>query len=263
MTDHKICNHNPISSSSISSREFIEFYKLLLPSPNGTLVPAVTLDPSSWSQYCDINVVSNFAKFLVEESAKQELACSHFLSEVTFKNLSLTTIFLIIGIIGLVGNLLTIAVICQTPALQTFTNYFLANLAFSDFMLIIIGVPFDLFHLWKRNQAPTFIGYCEFTSTMISWFTYISIFTIVALTAERFVAICYPFSLISWFDKPKVLVGILAIWIVTFFPSFYLGMQFKQLSRDFCGKNHQLESGIGKCDFNGSIQFRYTFEVKI
>ena len=48
--------------------------------------------------------------------------------------------------------------------LQSKTTYFLASLAVSDLLLIIVGVPFDLVSLWSGSMAPAIIGYCEFTS---------------------------------------------------------------------------------------------------
>jgi hypothetical protein len=136
-----------------------------------------------------------------------------------------TIIFLIVGIIGFLGNLCTILVIIRTPQLHSQTNYFLANLAFSDLLLICVGVPFDMFYLWRTIGAPAFIGYCEVTSTSIGWFTYSSILTIVVLSAERLVGICYPFCLKSRVHPHAVIYTIIGIWIVAFIPSLLIGMQ--------------------------------------
>lgn len=75
-----------------------------------------------------------------------------------------TVIFFIVGLVGFFGNLCTIAVIIRTPTLHSQTNYFLANLALSDLLLICVGVPFDVFYLWQTIGAPAFFGYCEITS---------------------------------------------------------------------------------------------------
>lgn len=75
-----------------------------------------------------------------------------------------TAIFVVVGVIGFIGNLLTVVVIRRTPSLRTQTNYFLASLAVSDLLLILVGVPFDLFYLWRKHKVPAFSGYCELTS---------------------------------------------------------------------------------------------------
>ncbi|KAE9555877.1 hypothetical protein FO519_000857 [Halicephalobus sp. NKZ332] len=141
------------------------------------------------------------------------------------------------------------------------TNYFLASLAVSDLLLIAVGVPFDLVSLWRGSLAPAIIGYCEVTSTTISWFTFVSILIIVALTAERLVAICYPFYLESWFTSRRVVRLIIAIWGFAFFPSLYIGLQFKQVISDACGTVHLVDIGHGYCDFVGWVDFSYTFEI--
>ncbi|TKR81853.1 hypothetical protein L596_015659 [Steinernema carpocapsae] len=177
----------------------------------------------------------------------------------------LSLIFVIVGIAGVFGNLLTVVVIYKTPSLQSHTNYFLASLATSDLLLIVVGVPFDLFYLWRKSYAPAFAGYCEFTSTSISLFTFASILTIVMLTLERYVAICYPFSLRALFDKGTVKWIIYSTWIIAFFPSLYIGLQFKPVSKDFCGYNREVGSGMGSCDYVASetFPFPYTFELML
>jgi hypothetical protein len=62
-----------------------------------------------------------------------------------------------------------IQVILSTPALHSQTNYFLASLAVSDLLLILVGIPFDIFFLWRRKSiVPPFNGFCETTSESIS-----------------------------------------------------------------------------------------------
>lgn len=148
-----------------------------------------------------------------------------------------TVIFLIVGIVGFLGNLCTIAVIIRTPTLHSQTNYLLANLALSDLLLICIGVPFDVFYLWRTITAPAFAGYCEITSelserylnvglgTSIQWFTYTSILTIVVLSAERLVGICYPLCSKSHVHPNMVGYLVAATWSLAFIPSLFIGLQ--------------------------------------
>uniref|UniRef100_A0A7E4VHL3 G_PROTEIN_RECEP_F1_2 domain-containing protein n=1 Tax=Panagrellus redivivus TaxID=6233 RepID=A0A7E4VHL3_PANRE len=177
--------------------------------------------------------------------------------------LLMSSIFLIVGIVGFLGNLMTVAVIYRTPRLQSYTNYFLASLAMSDMLLIMVGVPFDLISLWRDNLAPAIYGYCETTSTAISWFTFASILLIVALTAERFVAICYPFSLKSYFTKKTVGWVVSGIWILSFCSSLYIGLQFTQVATDLCGNVLPVGVGHGSCNFVGWSDFDYAFEFML
>ncbi|CAK5044002.1 unnamed protein product [Meloidogyne enterolobii] len=140
----------------------------------------------------------------------------------------LLAVFIFVGLSGFVGNLLTVMVIHRNPSFHSQTNYFLASLAISDLLLILVGVPFDVFFLWKsRFITSPFNGFCEITSTFISWFTFNSILTIVSLTWERLVAICYPFSLKPFFHRDAVIWLIIIIWFISFFPSLFIGLQVR------------------------------------
>ncbi|KAL3117925.1 hypothetical protein niasHT_005168 [Heterodera trifolii] len=204
----------------------------------GTLIHALR-------PFCAQKHVSDLAKLLAESVAKRPNKGGGW------SRLLLTCIFSTVGFFGFMGNLLTVFVIFRTPSLHSHTNYFLASLAVSDLLLIFVGVSFDLFSLWRRhlNGWTAFSGFCEATSTSISWFTFCSILTIVGLTGERLVAICYPFSLRPYFYHRSMLWLIAVLWLISFFPSLYIGLQFKTVVRDFCGKTHS--NVFGNCDFVG------------
>nr|CAD2203369.1 unnamed protein product [Meloidogyne enterolobii] len=61
---------------------------------------------------------------------------------------------------------------------------------------------------------------------------------------------------------------IIIIWFISFFPSLFIGLQFKLVIQDFCGHTHVHSNGLGsKCDFVGwsgnyGSGENYTFEVK-
>ncbi|CCD83384.1 G-protein coupled receptors family 1 profile domain-containing protein [Caenorhabditis elegans] len=189
---------------------------------------------------------------------------NQLLLDRAFLNPILTLIFVFVGLVGLIGNLLTVIVIFKTNSLHSHTNYFLANLATSDFCLIVVGVSFDLVNIWNDEEPLDIFGYCSLTSTFISLFTFASILTIVLLTAERFTAICYPFSHRTIFDEKRVKRFILLIWFVALLPSIFIGSMFKRVSQDFCGFNRQM-TYIGRCDLVTSPDsfFRYPFESAI
>lgn len=64
-----------------------------------------------------------------------------------------TGLYLLIFVIGFCGNLLTSLIIIKTKDLHTNTNFFLCNLAFSDLILLVSGVPFDVLYIWRPYPA--------------------------------------------------------------------------------------------------------------
>ncbi|EPB80535.1 7 transmembrane receptor [Ancylostoma ceylanicum] len=238
---------------------------LKVPDENGSLKSVLNLPLDVLKQYCHLDQVADFANLTLFIYNSNNTDAYPKLSDTSIPytiKLLLSVLFLLVGCIGLVGNILTVLVIYKTASLHSHTNYFLASLAISDLCLIVVGVPFDLFHLWRQDRPPAIAGYCAFMSTSISLFTFASILTIVSLTAERYVAICYPFNHRALFDKRRVIYLIYLIWLLAFFPSLYIGLQFKRIVPDFCGYNRELDSQRGSCDYVTSqrIPLRYPFE---
>ncbi|KAI6191021.1 G-PROTEIN-RECEP-F1-2 domain-containing protein [Aphelenchoides bicaudatus] len=216
--------------------------------PDGSVVSPFQLEAHQLVPFCGNKIVQRMAGF-ISELQTTDLEMSTTVS-FTLMQFVLTIIFLIVGIVGFLGNLATILVIIRTPTLHSQTNYLLANLAVSDLLLIVVGVPFDLFYLFRTVGAPAFVGYCEATSTSISWFTYASILTITTLSLERLVGICYPFCLKSRANPNIVIYAISSIWLISFIPSLLIGLQFKPVVKDLCGIKRQFEN-VGSCDYIG------------
>ncbi|XGW35503.1 hypothetical protein V3C99_019044 [Haemonchus contortus] len=244
----------------------IALLDLKLQDDDGSLKSVLNLPVEVLKRYCHLDQVADFANLTLFIYNSNNSTPPTQISDNTIPysvKLLLSILFVLVGCVGLIGNMLTVLVIYKTPSLHSHTNYFLASLAISDLLLIIVGVPFDLFHLWRKDRPPAIAGYCAVMSTSISLFTFASILTIVSLTAERFVAICYPFSHRAIFDKRRVMYLIYTIWVLAFFPSLYIGLQFKRVVPDFCGYNRELNSQRGSCDYvtSQNIPFRYPFEL--
>lgn len=71
-----------------------------------------------------------------------------------------TYLYASVFVMGLIGNMLTIMVIMKTPALHTHTNNFLCNLAVSDSILLLVGVPTDLWYIWLPYQSSPCATFC-------------------------------------------------------------------------------------------------------
>lgn len=49
--------------------------------------------------------------------------------------------YLIVFIVGLIGNSFVIAVVFRAPRMRTVTNFFIVNLALADILVIVFCVP--------------------------------------------------------------------------------------------------------------------------
>lgn len=62
----------------------------------------------------------------------------------------LTILYASILIAGIVGNVVTCVVILRNKYLRTTTNYYLFSLAVSDLLLLIFGLPQEMYYIWSR-----------------------------------------------------------------------------------------------------------------
>lgn len=70
-------------------------------------------------------------------------------------------LYIIIFIIGMVGNVLVCYVVLRNKHMQTVTNIFIMNLALSDILLCVLGIPFTVLYLitlrnWVRHSLLLF-----------------------------------------------------------------------------------------------------------
>lgn len=54
------------------------------------------------------------------------------------------TLFTIIFIVGVVGNILVCLVILKTPSMRSTRNYLIINLAIADITVALVCIPFDV-----------------------------------------------------------------------------------------------------------------------
>ncbi|EDW05723.2 uncharacterized protein Dmoj_GI10925 [Drosophila mojavensis] len=98
---------------------------------------------------------------------------------------------------AIVGNLLVISTLMQNRRMRTITNLFLLNLAISDMLLGVLCMPVTLVGTLLRN----FI-FGEFLCKLIQFSQAASVavssWTLVAISCERYYAICHPLRSRSW-----------------------------------------------------------------
>jgi len=76
----------------------------------------------------------------------------------------ITVIYVIILILGLLGNVTTCIVIIRSRYLHTTTNYYLFSLAVSDLLLLLSGLPAEMHSIWRRYPGKwnsTFFSYAN------------------------------------------------------------------------------------------------------
>lgn len=123
----------------------------------------------------------------------------------------LVAAYIVIGVIGVLGNLLLVCIIAKTPSLRTARNLYIANLAISDLTLSIICMPFTLIQLVKRDW-PFGTIVCKMVPTFQATNVFVSTFSYSAIAVDRYKVIVY--SSRSHPNKTGNFIVIGTIWVV-------------------------------------------------
>ncbi|XP_027401697.1 neuromedin-U receptor 2 isoform X1 [Bos indicus x Bos taurus] len=107
--------------------------------------------------------------------------------------LPVTAVYALIFVVGVVGNLLVCLVILRHQTMKTPTNYYLFSLAVSDLLVLLLGMPLEVYEMW-RNYPFLFgpVG-CYFKTALFETVCFASILSVTTVSVERYVAVLHPF----------------------------------------------------------------------
>ncbi|KAG8334897.1 neuromedin U receptor activity protein [Homalodisca vitripennis] len=126
-----------------------------------------------------------------------------------------TVYYVIIFISGVVGNVCTCVVVARNKHMHTATNYYLFSLAISDLLLLVSGMPTEMYHIWSNYPYVFGETFCVLTGFASETSTNATVLTITAFTIERYVAICHPFLSHTVSKLSRAVKYIMVIWVLS------------------------------------------------
>lgn len=124
------------------------------------------------------NYSSAIAAFLREKSASDR-------RDSLFIVLPITVIYVIIFLTGVIGNISTCVVIARNKSMHTATNYYLFSLAVSDLLLLVSGLPPEMYYIWSHFPYVFGEAFCIIQSFAAETSANATVLTITAFTVER------------------------------------------------------------------------------
>ncbi|KRX81138.1 Tachykinin-like peptides receptor 99D [Trichinella sp. T6] len=111
------------------------------------------------------------------------------------------------------GNSIVIWIVLAHKQMRTVTNYFLLNLALADASISLFNVCFNFVYILYYNW---WFGdlYCYFSNLMGVAPTCASVFTLMSMSVDRYVAIMNPLR--KRMSRHKTIATIVVIWIAAF-----------------------------------------------
>ncbi|XP_047369055.1 dopamine D2-like receptor isoform X3 [Vespa velutina] len=124
-------------------------------------------------------------------------------------------ILVIVPCLTLFGNVLVILAVVREKALQTVTNYFIVSLAVADLLVAVLVMPFAVYVLVNSGSwsLPGFV--CDFYIAMDVTCSTSSIFNLVAISIDRYIAVTQPIKYAKHRNNRRVWLTILLVWAIS------------------------------------------------
>ncbi|CAF0887354.1 unnamed protein product [Rotaria sp. Silwood1] len=123
-------------------------------------------------------------------------------------------LFSLVYIVGLIGNGLLMFIVFRQKNLHTVPNLLVVSLALGDFLFVLFCVPFGAV-AYSLNYYPFSTFYCRFENFIINLSLGVSVFSLLALSADRYKIIAKPFSSHANDSSIKLKLVVIVIWLLS------------------------------------------------
>ncbi|XP_011559984.3 pyrokinin-1 receptor isoform X2 [Plutella xylostella] len=138
----------------------------------------------------------------------------------------ITIMYTAIFVMGLLGNVFTCIVIIRNKSMHTATNYYLFSLAISDLLLLVSGMPQEMYSIWYKWPYVFGSAFCLMRGLAAETSTNASILTITLFTVERYLAICHPFQSHKMSKLSRATKHVVLLWVVSLTLALPQALQF-------------------------------------
>ncbi|KAG8267130.1 Substance-K receptor [Homalodisca vitripennis] len=128
-----------------------------------------------------------------------------------WKKLLWTFLFTGMVVVATGGNLIVIWIVLAHKRMRTVTNYFLVNLSIADAMVSTLNVTFNFVYM-VNSDWPFGNLYCKISQFVAVLSICASVFTLMAISIDRYMAIIHPLR--PRMGKRATMCIVIAIWVV-------------------------------------------------
>ncbi|XP_077992212.1 growth hormone secretagogue receptor type 1-like [Glandiceps talaboti] len=149
----------------------------------------------------------------VDTNISNTTALDYRLSTVTLT--IATVVYTVIFLLGIIGNVLVLLVVCCNKDMRSSTNYFLVNLSVADLLVLVFCMPIALLETyvirpWLLGEAMCkLVPFLEYSAAQAS------VLTLVFISVERYVAICFPLKAKYTITPGRSIILCVLIWSVS------------------------------------------------
>ncbi|KAL6114104.1 uncharacterized protein ACO6RY_04957 [Pungitius sinensis] len=118
----------------------------------------------------------------------------------------------VIGTLGITGNALVMLAVYSNKKLRNLPNYFIMNLAVSDFLMAFTQSPIFFINCLYKEWAFGEMG-CKMYAFCGALFGITSMINLLAISIDRYLVITKPLQAIHWGSKRRTTLAILMVWL--------------------------------------------------
>ncbi|XP_074493141.1 adenosine receptor A2b-like [Sebastes fasciatus] len=165
---------------------------------------------------------------------------------------------LLIAVFSVLGNVLVCWAVCLNSNLQSITNFFVVSLAVADIAVGVLAIPFSI--VISTGFCSNFYG-CLFIACFVLVLTQSSIFSLLAIAIDRYIAIKIPLRYTSLVTGQRA-QGIIAIcWVLSIIIGLTPMMGWHKLSESIDSTESTNSTvcppGLMRCLFEGVVVMEY------
>lgn len=123
-------------------------------------------------------------------------------------------IFAILLVVGVVGNGILIYTVFANKCMRNTPNVLIVSLSIGDMVLLLMSAPFSSIH-FSHEEYPFGEVVCRSNEYFQTLSVGVSVFTLTALSGDRFFAIVFPMSKHKGKPKLKIAITVASIWIIS------------------------------------------------
>nr|XP_033475098.1 adenosine A2a receptor a [Epinephelus lanceolatus] len=158
---------------------------------------------------------------------------------------------LLIALFSVLGNVLVCWAVCLNTNLQSITNFFVVSLAIADIAVGVLAIPFAI--VISTGFCSNFYG-CLFLACFVLVLTQSSIFSLLAIAIDRYIAIKLPLRYNSLVTGERAR-GIIAIcWVLSIIIGLTPMMGWQKLPMN---SDPLCSPGLMKCLFEEVVVMEY------
>ncbi|XP_023710282.1 allatostatin-A receptor isoform X1 [Cryptotermes secundus] len=192
----------------------------------------ITANLSEFGAFCS-NATESTKSFGLDPAPEQESLV--MIQKIV--SIVVPILFGLIVLVGLFGNALVVLVVAANQQMRSTTNLLIINLAVADLLFIVFCVPFTatdyVLPFWPFGDV-----WCKIVQYLIVVTAYASVYTLVLMSLDRFMAVVHPIASMSIRTERNAIAAIAVTWVVILLASVPVYLSHGEITYTYSSTQH-------------------------